>query len=442
MELEKELQSRDTLIEKMQVDIRRRHDEIERKQKILDSLNRQFDAIIAAQGNDEGEHVGPLEATINNLSKSITQKSQENDALQREWIRLQTELVNSKNYTHEVEESIRELRAQCTILTQKRNRMLASTKQQREEIALLERNTQALHLEMKKLNTLAHKNAAAQESAANDTFNLENDLVKRLQERKREAVTLESKIDAIRLAKADILAEILEAERQVMFWEKKIQLAKETQKALDPTIGKEDINKMKREIYIMEQRLGNLQREQRRKVEEMQKLVDHRDVLRTKGAAVQAASKNGMKGTTKVTVAKENQRLATELNEKKGEAQMKERQIKECLANTEATSLEVEKVVAETAKLNEELAHAQHTIDLRAQERARALDDKARKQRTLQRYHNAEKGMYNLAMKPEEVEQEKRALDMKKRALVVAMQHLSQEYPMMAAELQDLMNAL
>jgi chromosome segregation ATPase len=108
-ELERELKGRDTLIEKMQVDIRRKHDEIERKQKTLDSLNRQFEGIIAAQGAEEGEHVGPLEATINNLSKSITQKQNENNALQRDWIKLQTELVNSRTQTS----NSRRLSASC-----------------------------------------------------------------------------------------------------------------------------------------------------------------------------------------------------------------------------------------------------------------------------------------------------------------------------------------
>jgi chromosome segregation ATPase len=441
-ELEKELQSRDTLIEKMQVDIRRRHDEIERKQKILDSLNRQFDAIIAAQGNEEGEHVGPLEATINNLSKSITQKSSENDALQRDWIRLQTELVNCKNYGNQLSESIRELRAQCTILTQKRNRMLTATKQQREEIVDLERTTQAMHLDMKKLNTLAHRNNQTQEELANDNFNVETDLIKRLRERKTEAVHLEAKVDGIRREKADLLGEILDAERNVMLWEKKIQIAKETEMALDPTIGKDEINRMRREIYIMEQRLGNLQREQKRKVEEMQKLIDHRDVLRTKGMAIQAASKTAQKGATKVTVNKENTRLATELDTRKSEAQTKEQQIRESLMSTEQTAAEIERVVQQTEEVREQLAQVQQSIDLRNLERERIQEEKARKDRTLQHLRDAKDGRYKLTTGPEELEQQRHAIDGKKRALLAAMQELRSTYPDMAPELQDLMDAV
>lgn len=441
-ELEKELQSRDSLIERMQIDIRRKHDEIERKQKQLDALNRQFDAIIAAQGSDEGEHVGPLEATINNLSKSITQKSSENDLLQREWIKLQTELVSSKNYNTQLEESIQELKSQCIILTQKRARLLQRTRSEREEISLLENNTQKMHVEMAKLNTLLTKNSKAQEAAANDAFLVEKDLVKRLQELKRDALQLEKKIEDIRTSKADVLAQILNAERDVMFWEKKIQIAKETEMALDPNIGKDEINRMRREIYIMEQRLGNIQREQKQKIEMMQKLIEHRDVLRTKGQAVQAASKNDQKGVTKATVGKDNARLAAELNQKKQEAQEKERQIKASLANTEQAANDVERTAAEIQQAQDQLAAIERNIDLKNQERHLVLDEKARKQRTLQRIRDAQNGHYKLACAPEEADSERRAIEDKKRSLVVVIEQLSQQYPDMRSELDQIVRSI
>ena len=153
--------------------------------------------------------------------------------------------------------------------------------------------------------------------------------------------------------------DILDAERNVMFWEKKIQIAKETELALDPMVGKEEINRMKREIYIMEQRLHNLKKEQKRKVEDMEKQVDHRDVLRTKGQAVQASTGSGQRQKTKATLQKENQRLVSELKAKKGEAQKRDQQIKDCLANTEKTALEIEQVVAEISDLQGKIENMQ-----------------------------------------------------------------------------------
>eukprot|EP00758_Cryptobia_borreli_P004730 Tbor_TRINITY_DN4549_c0_g1::TRINITY_DN4549_c0_g1_i1::g.15896::m.15896 len=441
-ELEKELKSRDSLIEKMQVDIRRKHDEFERKQKQLDSLNKQYESIIAAQGSGDGDHMGPLEAVINSLSKSITQKSLENDLLQREWIKLQTELVNSKNYNSQLGDSIQELKAQCTILTQKRNRLLATTKKEKQDISLLENTAQNMHLELKKLNTLITKNSKSQEVVASDAYLVENDLVKRLKERKHEAFQLEKRIEDIRQAKADLVAKILAAERDIMFWEKKIQIAKETEMAIDPNIGRDEINRMKREIYIMEQRLGNIQREQKRKIETMEKLIEHRDVLRTKGQAIQVSTKSGQKGVTKVTVGKENARVAAEINVKKLEAQEKEKQIKASLFNTENSASEAEILAKECDRVTSELNKLQELIDMRTRERQNVLNVKTRKSRTLQRIRDAKNDQYTLTFAPEVFVEEKRDIEAKKRQLMAIMQELTEHYPQLADPVGELMREL
>eukprot|EP00760_Papus_ankaliazontas_P029424 PhM_4_TR4241/c0_g1_i1/m.15111 len=441
-ELEKDLHAKDTLIEKMQVDIRRKHDEIERKQKSLDALNRQYDSIMASHGVQDGEGVGPLEATINNLSKAISQKSQENDVLQRDWIRSQTELVNTTNKADKLHDEVADLKSRATILTQKRNRIVDQAEKERRELRELERQIQNMHLESRKLNTLISDNSQKQDGAANDNFNLENDLVRRLQEKKREAVQLETLVEQTRNAKQELLASILEAERTVMFWEKKIQIAKETELALDPTVGKEEVNRMKREIYIMEQRLHNLKREQKRKVEEMQKQIDHRDVLRTKGEAIQAATKGGQKGTTKATVVKENQRLNSELQSTKEEAVRKERQIKECLANTEKTALEVERVQGEIGSLQEQCEALKAGMDLLMQERQIAEDTKQRKLRALHRFQDAERGHYQLVTQPDAVEQHEQHLSSQKRALKNVVQELLSVYPNLSRRLGDVLEVL
>ncbi len=49
------------------------------------------------------------------------------------------------------------------------------------------------------------------------------------QNEKAESVALEGRIRAVKDLKAETLDQILEAERQVMLWEKKTQLERETQ---------------------------------------------------------------------------------------------------------------------------------------------------------------------------------------------------------------------
>ncbi|KAJ9443386.1 Coiled-coil domain-containing protein 40-like protein [Diplonema papillatum] len=441
-ELENELKARDQLIEKFQLDIRRKHDEIERKQKALDQLNRQYDAIMGQQGTDDGgEGVGPLEATINNLSKAITAKSVENDALQRDWIRSQTELVNTKTKASELSKAIQELNAQSTILTQKRVRLTNNAQLQKKEIRKLDEKIESMHLLQKKLNDLLSKNSRAQELLANDNFNIETDLIKRLKQRKQEAIELEEKIYGIKEAKKQIMNDILDAERNVMFWEKKIQIAKETELALDPMVGKEEINRMKREIYIMEQRLQNLKKEQKRKVEEMEKQIDHREVLRAKGQAVQAATGSGQRAKTKATLQKENQRLVTELKAKKIEAQKRDQQIKDCLNNTERTALEIEQLEAEVLNLNQNLDGLQTETNAKTLDRMKAQDERERKQRSLQTLLDAQKQPFR-PPPPEELQRRRALLEQQREHIHQSVSELRLMFPQQAAELMEIVSDL
>jgi coiled-coil domain-containing protein 40 len=96
----------------------------------------------------------------------------------------------------------------------------------------------------------------------NDNFNIENEFKQKLKELENESIKLENSIATLKEEKADILAEIVEAERQILLWERKIQLEKEMQDALDPNIGQSEIVAMKKEIHRMELRYEQLRKKQ------------------------------------------------------------------------------------------------------------------------------------------------------------------------------------
>ena len=93
--LVKELRDKDKLIEKYEMEIRQRNDEIEKKMYAVDRLNRKFEALTAA--TPEEENLGPLEATIKNMNTEKDKMEKENREKQKEWLRVQTELVDLAN---------------------------------------------------------------------------------------------------------------------------------------------------------------------------------------------------------------------------------------------------------------------------------------------------------------------------------------------------------
>eukprot|EP00064_Thunnus_orientalis_P005965 superscaffoldBa00000601_g5979 len=94
--------------------------------------------------------------------------------------------------------------------------------------------------------------------------------------------------------KERLLNSLVEAERQIMLWEKKTQLVKETQSAVDSGAG--DIQMMKAEIHRMEVRLNQLMKQQERLLKESEEAVARREtIVFRKEAMVHSSNKQTTK---------------------------------------------------------------------------------------------------------------------------------------------------
>jgi hypothetical protein len=67
-----------------------------------------------------------------------------------------------------------------------------------------------------------------------------------------------------------------------MLWEKKIQLGKETQNALDPNTGATEMREMTMEIHRMKLRYESMLKVQEKMIEEMEKSVYRRESIAVK----------------------------------------------------------------------------------------------------------------------------------------------------------------
>lgn len=223
---------------------------------------------------------GPLEATINNLSRELVKKDVEGKDLQRHWINLQTELVAKQNANSELSESHARLTSNFSILYQKKVSLEQELDQEHKQVCCcfqhgpassldgptaagqgaagflretrpealstpfcgmqmkdIERQLSRLNQDMIRLNTLISKNQELGASLENETFNLQRNVVCELKELEGKAASLEHDIDTAAQSKKRALSDVLETERQIMLWERKNQLEKEMQEILDPSVG-------------------------------------------------------------------------------------------------------------------------------------------------------------------------------------------------------------
>ena len=135
---------------------------------------------------------------------------------------------------------------------------------------------------MNKLNDLFYKNTDNQKKLFSENQNIEYEFKQKLKELENQSIKLENQISQKKEQKAEILAEIVQAERQILLWERKIQLEKEMQDALDPTIGQTEIVAMMKEIHRMELRYDTLRKRQEEMIKDMERAIFKRETIQLK----------------------------------------------------------------------------------------------------------------------------------------------------------------
>merc|ERR1719450_1650765 len=160
---------------------------------------------------------------------------------------------------------------------------------------------------------------------------------------------MERQVERVKDDKAQMTQDILEAERQVLLWERKITLEKEMQEALDPNVGQADSSAMKKEIHRMELRLEQLKRRQEQMIIEMERAIHKRDAIALKyepkaKKSKQVTSQANLK--RQIQSLKNNLRLCTQANsdteQKIGDAEAELEQLTKTIesSNEECTRLE------------------------------------------------------------------------------------------------------
>jgi len=382
-----ELVDKDKLIEKYQMEIRQRNDEIEKKMYRVDRLNRKYEKMM--EGVEDEEAMGPLEASIKNINKEIDKEDVECERLQREWLRDQTLLVQIASETDVVNDESNELRAKSNIMNQKRVRLLKDIHSNEAELKALKSNIQVMHSDMSRLNDLIGRNGKLHDELVNENFVMEREFKQELKEMEREAIAKESNIASTKAEKNQILDEIVEAERQIMLWEKKIQLAKETQVTLDPTSSSNEAQGMEREINRMKHRLISIKREQEKMIKEMEVAIAKREDISVKhrnGMRESAGSKKTEEIHTQASLKRKVGTIKKQLKQSAREAQHYTEAAQEREGQLAQLTAELEKKMSEYASHEEAAKSLQEGINQKLYEKQKQQALLDRKQKMIQRF--------------------------------------------------------
>ncbi|XP_062936915.1 coiled-coil domain-containing protein 40 isoform X2 [Cynocephalus volans] len=275
-ELDKEVEKVNELISSSKNELARRSTLIERKQGFLNLLTKQLEHMVSEMG---GEEVGPLELEIKRLTKLIEEHSSSITQAQVTWLRLQQEMVKAVQEREEQLVSVNMLRKEIHILEQKKLRVENKIDQEKKEQKEIERHMKDLDNDLRKLNVLMSKNRCSSEQLQQDNLVTENEFVRSLKASERETMEMQERLDQLTEDKAAVLSNLVEAEHQIMLWEKKIQLAKEMRYSVDSETGQTEIPAMKAEIHRMKIKHGQLLKQQEKMVRDMELAISRRETI-------------------------------------------------------------------------------------------------------------------------------------------------------------------
>ncbi|XP_035424617.1 coiled-coil domain-containing protein 40 isoform X3 [Cygnus atratus] len=267
---------------------------------------------------DLGQELGPLEIEVNRLTKQIEERNSEVLTLQKYWLNLQKELVK---LTHEQEDQITSLdmlKKQITIMQQKKVRTENEIQQEIKEQKDIERHMKSMSNDLIKLNALINKNNSSFTELQYGNIITENEFIRSLKAAEKESIEMQEKHSRLTEEKERLLNSLVEAEHQIMLWEKKIQLTKEMRSAVDSETGQGEIRAMRAEIHRMQVRYGQLMKQQEKMIRDMEASVSRREAIAIRG---EGQNKTDKKHITKSDFHRKKQELKKKITETQKNAQ-------------------------------------------------------------------------------------------------------------------------
>ncbi|NWT95787.1 CCD40 protein, partial [Urocynchramus pylzowi] len=275
-EVDKEIKNVNELIACQENEIAKSRLLSDKKGGIICMYNKKLEMLLSQQG---GQELGPLEIEINKLNKQVEDCNCEAMTLQKYWLNEQKELVKLTREKEEQISSLDTLQKQIIIMQQRKLRLDNEIQQEMKEQKDVERHMKNMSNDLIKLNMLINKNNSSVEDLQNGRIVTENEFVQSLKAAEKEFMEMQERHSKLTEEKERLLNSLVEAEHQILLWEKKFQLAKEMREATDALLEHGEIHDMKTEIHRMQVRYGQLQKQQEMLIRAMEACVSQRETI-------------------------------------------------------------------------------------------------------------------------------------------------------------------
>ncbi|KAJ0033401.1 hypothetical protein NQD34_000508 [Periophthalmus magnuspinnatus] len=268
---------------------------IGQKQSIITKIKKKIDQIAAVTGTED---LSPMQIKADAMKAQIEELETNKNRDHRLWIQKQVTLVGLTQELEKTSKNILQLETEYTCLQQERVRIENLIEGEHRDEQNMQKNTRVLRRDLTRLNTFLSKNIQLSQTLEQDNALMQTDFTKILQNEELESIKMRMKWEKTAEEKERLFNCLVEAERQIMLWEKKIQIVKETYSAVQGEEEQADIQRLKAEIHRMEVRLTQLMKERERLLRESEATVARREtiVLRRESILHSSPNKQSTKG--------------------------------------------------------------------------------------------------------------------------------------------------
>ena len=260
--------------------IKTNHKALEKKQLEMDKLNKDYGELMK---NKKGEDEGEFEVAIDKLQSQVRKLRKEIRNKEAEWLAKKQELVRKETVYNNISEECVDKRSKRMILDHKKMRLNSNYAMHENEIKEIESSLKQLReYEMVKFGRLLGKNMSNNQTLKHQIFDVDIKFKEKLTSMENESMKLEMEIEVLREEKADTLAQIIETERQIHLWERKIELQEQMQKIIKPESGLKEIDEMKIFIHKQELVYKKLQADQEKVIKNMERCVQRRNFIKVR----------------------------------------------------------------------------------------------------------------------------------------------------------------
>jgi chromosome segregation ATPase len=374
-----------------------------------------------------GEEYGPLERKIRQIQSRIAQSDQTAAEDQAAWLKKQTELVSLTHICEELDKLNTTQQAHIAVLSRKRDRVRNQLQVTEKEIERLQIQIRLLQREMSRLGEKLSDSVGDGNILVEGNVNYEAEILENLRKKEEEAAATESQIDHLASIRENLAEDLMETEKTIMLWEKKLQLAREMKEALDPNYGASELRTMKKEVSRMELRLKQITKQQQVIVQEMEFALHRRETIANQGKVQQRLNKD----KTRADVAKGITELKREVKRLHDETEKCDGSMRENVDAQRELATEIERFehIARETKNRKNATDG----DLRAQEKLKLVQQaKLEKLQAKQRLFGAQK---TILKSPEAFESTYTSLKNQEQQLLGLIDTLASDFPYLSDNL-------